>query len=192
MSPILQTLANSSAYGYRAFAAEIGGDYESIASVTVGSGGSSTITFSSIPSTYKHLQIRGIGRSDRGGQPTDQIRYRLNGDTGSNYTYHELLGNGSSASVYGQTASVGIAGIITAPTTTSGIFGIAVIDILDYADTNKYTTLRFLSGYDSNGSGQVLLGSSLWTDTSAVNSITLAAIASYVQYSSFALYGIKG
>ena len=185
MSPILGILASANY-------PRVTNSYESIATVTVGSGGSSTITFSSIPSTYQHLQIRGIGRSDRSGQPSDQIRYRLNGDTGSNYTYHELLGNGSSASAYGQGSGVGIAGTITGPTATASVFGTAVIDILDYADTNKYKTLRFLSGYDNNGSGQILLGSSLWMNTAAVNSITLAAIASYVQYSSFALYGIKG
>ena len=37
-----------------------GGDFESIATVTVGGGGAASIEFTSIPGTYQHLQIRGI------------------------------------------------------------------------------------------------------------------------------------
>ena len=74
--------------------------FESIATVTVGSGGSSSISFSSIPSTYKHLQVRCIARSSR----TQNSGYgviRFNSDTGTNYSYHSLAGDGASASAYG-------------------------------------------------------------------------------------------
>jgi hypothetical protein len=165
--------------------------YESIATTTL-STTTATITFSSIPSTYTHLQVRVIGRTNRAGNIDDQIRYKLNSDAGSNYTFHQLAGNGTSASAYGQGAGVGIAGVVTGATASTNVFGISVIDVLDYANTNKYKTLRFLTGYDNNGSGQIILGSSAWLNTSAVTSITIEAIDSYIQYSSFALYGIKG
>jgi hypothetical protein len=78
---------------------------------------------------------------------------------------------------------------------SANIFSGFVIDILDYANTNKYKTIRYLSGYDANGSGRVGLGSGSWRSTSAVTSITLQGLeysSNYKQYSSFALYGIKG
>ena len=75
---------------------------------------------------------------------------------------------------------------------TANCFGVAVIDILDYANTNKYKTYRSLTGGDANGSGQVLLRSSNWRSTSAVTSMTLyPGVGNFTQYSSFALYGIK-
>ena len=71
-------------------------NYSSISTVTVGSGGASIITFSSIPSTYTHLQVRGIGRSTNAGSGVTQFYMQLNGDTGANYSNHILYGDGGS------------------------------------------------------------------------------------------------
>jgi hypothetical protein len=162
--------------------------YESIATVTVGSGGTGSISFSSIPSTYKHLQIRALVANNNVGYGA---LTRLNSDTtGSNYNTHRLQGNGSAAAA-GYDSSDAYPIYYTGG--SSGYAG-AVLDILDYADTNKYTTMRALGGYDTNGAGYVYLGSALWKNTAAVNAITMVAPASslFLQYSSFALYGIKG
>lgn len=193
MSPILQTLGNSSAYGYRAFAAIPGGDFESIATVTVGSGGASSISFTSIPSTYQHLQIRAMARGTQA-DVSDQIGIQFNSDTGSNYAIHQLGGNGSSVFSTGAGSQTKIVpAYITGGSTSANIFGVGVIDILDYANTNKYKTARGLSGYDRNGAGLTLLRSGLWLNTNAVTSIVcLPDSGSFVEYSSFALYGIKG
>jgi hypothetical protein len=195
MSPILQTLANSSAYGYRAFAEEPG-DFHSIATATVGAGGANTITFSSIPQTYTHLQIRGIASfdfaSDPGGGGGAPMRF--NGDSGSNYTRHQLYGDGIGASAYGQ-ASTTIAIMERFPyrLTNNSIYGAAICDILDYANTNKYKTIRNLGGYDLNGSGEMNINSAVWMSTSAITSIVIGdATNPLKQYSQFALYGIKG
>lgn len=166
--------------------------YESISTITVGAS-PSNITFSSIPSTYKHLQIRAIMRSSVAGA-TDFLQIIANGDTASNYSYHSLRGNGSAASAGGAGSTV-FYGSIDFPgaTATSGVFGAMTIDLLDYADTNKYKTFRILAGADVNGSGMISFLSGSWRNTAAVNSITInAASASFSQYSSFALYGIKG
>jgi hypothetical protein len=71
------------------------------------------------------------------------------------------------------------------------MFGALVIDILDYTNTNKNTTIRSLGGYDANGSGYLQLESMLWNNTAAINQIVLGT-GGWAQYSSFALYGIKG
>lgn len=162
--------------------------YESIASYTVGSGGVASFTFSSIPSTYKHLQIRHIVAANPASNPV----MRFNGDTSSNYNWHYLQGDGSSASS-GTTGS-STTSILAGVPPTSTYFQAGIIDILDYADTNKYKTTRWFEGSDQNGSGQIGLFSGLWRNTSAINSITLGTGSTnlLLEKSTFALYGIKG
>lgn len=172
-------------------------DYESIQTVTVGSGGASSVTFSSIPSTYQHLQIRGIGRTNIGGASVlDNVVLQFNGVTTTTYDVHFLNGNGTSAgSGNSTTRDNAIFLRATGDVATSGSFGVAVCDILDYANTSKNKTIRSLSGYDNNGNGELFLWSGLWRNTAAISSITIfqnGNTANLVQYSSFALYGIKG
>ena len=174
--------------------------YESIATTTVGSGGSAYVEFTSIPATYTHLQIRFIARTTHSGPADCYMRY--NGDTGSNYTAHYLRGDGASASAgfAGTSVSTVYAGKLSYNTTApySNAFSAVVIDILNYKDTNKYKTSRVLSGFDTNGNGTypgfVDFMSGLWMNTSAITSIRLFSgdSANFPEYSSFALYGIKG
>jgi hypothetical protein len=167
-------------------------DFVSIATVSVGAGGSAAATFSAIPSTYKHLQIRAIGRND--GAPVD-ARYTFNSDTGSNYSYHLLVGNGSTGASYSATSQTFLRGAPYADQTAS-IFGAGVTDILDYTNTNKYKTVRTLTGMDNNtvNYGQIQFYSGLWMNTAAITTITITPSAGTVwtQHSSFALYGIQG
>jgi len=162
--------------------------YESIATVTVGAGGSSSITFSSIPSTYKHLQIRAMeAYSGTGFNP----KVTFNSDTGANYSWHYVLGNGSaaSASAAASQSFMYINSNVAFPIPT-----VHIIDILDYSNTNKNKTMRTLDGFDTNGSGSggyAVLWSGAWYNTAAINTITIAN-GTFAQYSSFALYGIKG
>jgi hypothetical protein len=166
--------------------------YESIATTTVGSTPVASITFSSIPATYTHLQFRLITRTNRN-SAEDGFRITINGDTNtSNYRSHALYGDGSSAVAQAITG-VGWAGYY--PTNaSSSVFGGGVMDFLDYANTNKGKTMRHLGGYDANGSGYIVRSSSLWTSTAAINSIkfTFDSGSSFTQYSQLALYGIKG
>jgi hypothetical protein len=169
--------------------------YESIATVTVGSGGAADVTFSSIPSTYTHLQIRWIARiagdNDSGGQG---MAIQTNGDT-SGYALHALYGDGATAAALGSINQAEmIVWRLTTPTQTSGVFGAGITDILDYANVNKYKTLRNLGGFDNNGAGIIALNSSLTQSTTAISSIKLyrSGGSNFVQYTQFALYGIKG
>lgn len=169
------------------------GDYESIATVTVGSGGSSSVTFSSIPSTYKHLQIRGLQRTSNTSGTNWTVNVRFNADTGSNYAYHGLRGDGSSAIAYAGANQTIALGIISGDDANTALaWGVGYTDVLDYADTNKFKTIRTLTGFEENGSGMVELTSGLWRNTAAIDSITLGAgSGNFLQYSSFALYGVK-
>jgi hypothetical protein len=173
--------------------------YESIATVLVGSGGASTIDFTSIPSTYKHLQIRLITRSANATSEWDSFFMNLNSDSTAAYSYHALQGNGASASASAATSTTGILlGYQSSTGHTSGIFSPFVVDILDYADTNKFKTTRTLGGFDSNNTGTEVgvlrFSSGNWRSTAAVSSIRLTAGGgrNTAQNSTFALYGIKG
>lgn len=168
--------------------------YESIATVTVGSGGSSTVTFSSIPNTYTHLQIRGIIRTNR--TADDSVSIRFNSDSGSNYTWHGIYGTGSAAGAQGYTSQTAttIAGEVFGTTQQANSFCAVIVDVLDYANSNKYKTVRTLNGVDGNGYGQIRLHSGLWLNTNAITSITVLPDygTAITEYSQFALYGIKG
>jgi hypothetical protein len=169
--------------------AYIPNNFESIATVTVGAGGTSSVTFSGIPSTYQHLQLRGIFR------PTaaSWIIALFNGDNGTNYQQHDLRGNGSSVTVEATTGADPRIYFILGAATASNTYAAGVMDILDYANTNKLKTTRSLNGIDTNGGGNIDLTSSAWRNTAAVSSIELKTNtgASIPEYSSFALYGIK-
>ena len=170
-------------------------NFVSIATQTVGSGGASSITFSSIPSTYTHLQIRGIGRTNYNFN-SDTYHLNFNSDTGSNYAKHQLIGNGSSVNAYATASTTKTTGgLVAALTSPAGVFGGALMDIMNYSNTTTYKTVRFLGGKDENSAsyGEIWFASSLWMNTSAINSITITSDngGSWVQGTQFALYGIK-
>jgi len=170
------------------------GSYESIASTTVGSGGAASITFNSIPQTYTHLQIRGIGKWTTTGNDQSTIQFTLNSDNGSNYSYHAIRGNGTSGIAIGQASYTRYLSYIGAPSSFSSyanMFGATVFDLLDYTNTNKNKTMRSLVGFNTNGgSDSIGISSGLWMNTAAVTSITVALDGNLAQYSEFALYGI--
>jgi hypothetical protein len=197
MSPILGARGglSASAYGFTS-AVAAAGDYESIQTVSVTSGGgSASLSFTSIPSTYKHLQIRGIARNTSAGTASDYILLKLNSDTGSNYAFHWLYGTGSAA---GATASVNRTnlpiGTCWETSALASSFSAVVCDILDYSNTNKFKTTRSLGGGDTNNVsyGEINMMSGLWRDTAAISQIDISSSdGNLAQYSSFALYGIK-
>ncbi len=175
------------------------GTFESIATVS-SSGGDASITFSNIPQNYAHLQVRGLIRSDKSADTNADLYLYLNGDTSANnYTRHHIRGNGATASSLGWSngGSFPVAGEAPAASSLASVFGATIIDILDYTNTNKNTNVRTLHGDDQNSgssASNVYFTSSLWLNTNAVTSLTftLQASTNFVQYSSFALYGIRG
>jgi len=139
------------------------------------SGSGAVRTFSSIPQTFTHLQLRVFLRDTFSGAATNAF-VRFNGDAGSNYAYHYLNGNGSSAAS-GASLSQSYLPIGNDPagTSTANVYGSFIVDILDYTNTNKNKTTRTLGGFDANGSGIVSLYSGLWLNTAAITSIQCGA-----------------
>lgn len=168
--------------------ADAAGAFESIASVNPTSGATS-ITFSSIPQTYQHLQIRYIGKSTIGTTGTYSLDMQINGDTGSNYAWHLLEGDGASTNAANKTGEPDIP-IGRVSRAGENPFGVGIIDVHDYSSTAKNTTVRSFVGADFNGSGTIQLRSGLWLNTNAVTSITLFG-TSFNSNSTFSLYGIK-
>lgn len=172
--------------------------YESIATAN-GTGSSGTITFSSIPSTYKHLQIRYIARSSLLTSGYPGITINLNGDTSSNYSYHRLYGTGSvGQSDSGANQTNGYIGGATAAQNMANEIAPGIIDILDYTSTSKTKTVRGFWGGDDNtlgAGGTIHLNSVGWFATpAAITSLTLSLGSGqlFQTNSQFALYGIKG
>ena len=160
------------------------GAYDSIASTTVSSN-VSTITFSSIPATYKHLQIR-LFCKNLGNNGTVSLRY--NSDTGANYSMHDLWGNGATTFALA-TAN---ATYVFASLTGLGQPAVGIVDIFEYANTNVYKTNRSLLGLDLSSSGLAWFSSGNWRNTAAISTITVNSSADFTQYTKVALYGIKG
>ena len=196
----LLTTQSAKGYGFGSAITSVANSYESIATVT-GNGSASTLTISSIPSTYKHLQIRITARDTRP-SPNDTMQLYFNSDTAptspSNYSRHSIRGTGSGSGssynvVQGAGENIGIM-VGAADSTLASVMGGAVLDILDYANTNKFKTARSLGGFDANGSGFIDLLGSVWTSTSAINSITFVnnGSSAFTSLTQFALYGIKG
>jgi hypothetical protein len=112
------------------------GAYDSLATVTVPSGGLASIEFAGIPNTYKHLQIRSLSLT------TGALWFQtnVNGDTSTNYASHALYGSGASATAFGTGTGVAAYGY-TALINATGQSAL-IIDFLDYASTTKNKTVR--------------------------------------------------
>ncbi len=170
------------------------GNFESIATNTVGVSGASEILFSNIPQTYTHLQLRFTGRCNLASNTDNNAEMIFNSDTGSNYSQHGLYSNNLSAT--GTFANINqtnmLAGRTPGAGSTANVFGVGIIDILDYTNTNKFKTIKSLTGHDQNGSGFLFLFSGNWRSTAAITSIRFipANSASWIQHSNFALYGV--
>jgi hypothetical protein len=166
----------------------VAGDYELIESafITGSTTGQVDFSVSSFSATYKHLQLRVVGGGNAGG--SQGLNLRFNSDTGSNYAFHFLSGNGSAVSSSAFTSQTLIqAGLIGG----NDLFGSAVVDILDPFSTSKNKTTRSLSGYQP--SPLVRLYSGLFMSTSAVTSLNITSSATYfLAGTRVSLYGIRG
>jgi hypothetical protein len=171
-----------------------GGAFESIATVTVGSGGASSIEFTSIPGTYQHLQIRLLARFTST-TVVSSAQCRFNSDTtAANYATHYLYGDGASAAAGASTSSGMVLIGTTGGSSWASTFGASVVDILDYTSTSKNKVIRSLSGADVNGAGGYLqMFSGVWINSSsAITSLSIyQGSQTFGQYTTAALYGVR-
>lgn len=169
--------------------------YEAIATVTVGSGGASTIDFSSIPATYTDLCLKISMRNTFVGTfavPT----FRFNGNTSSTYSQRRLLGSGTAtSSAADNNVSYGELAIGQAATSTANVFGNYELYIPNYASSvNKSWSIDQVT--ENNGSeAYAVLWAGIWANTSAINQITIldatGSAGNIEPYSTATLYGIK-
>ena len=161
-----------------------------IASVTVGSGGASSIDFTSIPSTYTDLCVKLSVRTNRAGSVDDDVYIKLNGAT-TNFTYRYLRGNGTS--VNSSNGSVGWVAAVPCANATASTFGNAEVYIPNYASAN-YKSISSDNVTENNATeSYALFQAVLWSNTAAITSVgfTSGTSNNFVQYSTATLYGIK-
>ena len=129
----------------------------------------STVTFSSIPATYKSLQVRfNLVTS----ASSTYFGLQMNGDTGANYAFHQLAGNGAAA--YAGGGATQNYGVINPALTVTTYPNVGIVDILDYANTNKNKTVKSIAGSNNNTSaGCIAIESDVWLSTAAITSLTL-------------------
>ena len=154
--------------------------YEPIATNTLGSAAAS-VTFSSIPATYTDLIVVIAGTLTTG---SDNVSFRLNGDSGTNYSVTVLTGDGSTATS-GRASTITDGGRMALDTTQ----GVCTYHFMNYSNTTTYKTVLGRTGTATYG---VRTGVSLWRNTAAVSSIVLLPLSyTFNTGTVLTLYGIK-
>lgn len=165
--------------------------YIPIQTVTVGSGGSAFMSFTSIPATYKHLMVKASVRGTSA-DFADQVRMKINGvsATDASFTQRVLRNNQGTVDTYSQTCNQ--IGYAPAATATASTFGSIDVYIYDYASSN-YKSMLCESVMENNSTSVYnTLLANLWSSTSTVTSLDLFCLqGNCVQYSTATLYGIK-
>jgi hypothetical protein len=163
--------------------------FTKIASVSVGAGGAATIDFTSIPSTYTDLQLVFTARNTGSSNVFTQMTFNANT---SSYSYKGLYGNGSAASSFGASAAYIYVGDMDLSTYTANTFSSESVYIPNYAgSTNKSVSIDSVNENNATAAAAYLTAA-LWSNTAAINRITLTpGGGSYAQYSTAVLYGIN-
>ena len=169
--------------------------YVAIATTTVGSGGASSIDFSSISQTYTDLVLKISARTSASGNVID-LRIRVgNGsvDTGSNYNYVELTAIPNASIVAGGGGTTDRFNTIhPGSSATASTFGSVDIYIPNYTSANKKSMSTDAITENNSANTQLRLQAWLWDSTSAINTISIyPASGTLDQYSTATLYGIK-
>jgi hypothetical protein len=160
--------------------------YQLISSVTVGAGGASSMDFTSIPQTYTDLEILVSGRTTGAG---NGINITFNSNT-SGYTNAAMQGNGSGVSSYGTYNRN--AGMFGYSGDTANSFGSTKIYIPNYAGSRNKTYSADAVSENNATTAYMNIVNGLWSNTSAITSISLAPMdGTLVQYSTAYLYGIS-
>jgi len=160
--------------------------YIALSTITLATA-TSSVTFGSIPQTYRDLVLVIFARS---ASTDSNLRLRFNGDSGSNYTYVRMFGNGSSAF----SDSTGSSGLQVARLTQNNAaeYGTGMNHIMDYSATDKHKTVLSRTGV---ASAFTFANAGRWANTAAITSLTFTGYDSGFDIGSgttFSLYGIAG
>lgn len=171
-------------------------DLEHISTV-YGTGSSTTITFTNIPQSYKHLQIRAVARTSYASTSDTFYAYNYNNNTGStNSSYHSLYATGSGVASSSSTGNFSsILGFVSGANASANSHGVVITDIPDYTSTAKNKTLQSYWTYVNASENQVGLTSAVpftLPGTGAITSISFICNGNFSTTSRISLYGIRG
>jgi hypothetical protein len=196
----LLTTQSAKGYGFGSLVtAAVVGSYESIA--TLYGTGTQTVSFTSIPATYKHLEIRVLARDTGSGTDSDGIGVQFNGDTGAYYWHqagYTYQGNNTAVGAATSALTYIDAGLAIDGGNTAGWFGHSIYKIPDYTSTVKMKTLQSFTGSsNSSNAGYVFQAYGMYTNgnSTAINRIDLKSMGANPTFgttSRFMLFGIKG
>jgi hypothetical protein len=166
--------------------------YSKIATYTVGSGGVASIDFLAIPQNYTDLKVVFSVRNDRAASIADTARIQFNFDTGNNYSYRYIYGNGSAAaSSNGSSAAFIECFRNNGAASTANTFSNNEIYIPNYTGSN-YKSVSVDSVQENNATtANAALVAGIWSNSSPINGIKLYTLYTTMQYSTATLYGIK-
>jgi hypothetical protein len=167
--------------------------YTLISSVTVGSGGTSTIEFASIPQTYTDLVLKISARSNRTTAAYGTMTIQFNSST-SNFTYRDLMGYTSG--VISNTDTVGLPAYASTDFQTANTFSNAELYIPNYTSSNnKSYSSDYVNENNSSASEAAIMGliAGLWSNSAAITNIKLGFTSGFTfkQHSTAYLYGIS-
>jgi len=157
--------------------------------VTVGAGGAASIDFSSIPATYTDLVLKMSARVSTGGANNDDTVLKFN-NSATSFSGRFLAGTGSSTA--SSTWGAGWGGYANGSGSTASTFSNTELYIPNYAGSaNKSFSIDAVTENNATQS-YANLTAELWSQTAAINQITITAgTGVFVQYSTATLYGIK-
>jgi hypothetical protein len=168
---------------------------EAIATTYLEAPWTASVTFDDIPSTYEHLQVQ-ISARDTTSDTFESVYMQLGDsghspvDTGANYSRRYLYGYTTSELAGVQVAQTNMwIGKIAAATSNSGFYGTLDIDIVDYANANKFTTINALNFSGIGTYNRWTCGS--WNDVSVVNAIKIYGNGNLGRGTEMTLYGLK-
>ena len=158
--------------------------YEPIATTTLGSA-AANISFTSISASYTDIRVVLVGSHE---STATTLRMQVNSDTGTNYSYTELIGSGAVATSSKGTSSTRInCGNANFNNTQPSFI---TVDWFSYAGSTNKTCL-ITANQDRNGSGSVIITVGLWRSTSAIDTINIfPATGNFATGTTATLYGI--
>ena len=156
--------------------------YVPLGTYTVTGAAAASVTFSSIPATYRDLILIATHKNTTTGV---SVRMRFNSDSGTNYYNVYMGGNGSTTFSGTQTASA----TIMADSNTTDI-SYSISQIMDYSATDKHKTQ--LSRGSSAAIGAIAIAGR-WADTDAIDTVAVSYPdgGNLAIGSTFSLYGVN-
>jgi hypothetical protein len=169
-----------------------------LASLDANSGAVASFNFTNIPQTFNHLRIHAYVRATSSQTTPYDLVCTVNGSNAANYAYTVVRGDGANTSQTNATSDTTLrfSQVVTTGTMTANVFGGAIIDILDYTNTNKSKTAKCWAGFDNNGgssptAGWATMSGSIWTPTTAITRLEFATFGNFAQYSRIDIYGVS-